>query len=58
VGAPKPPETKQKNGVDLRRYSDEERQIILFIQRTRGGVELTQQEINLSLEQAREIGEL
>jgi hypothetical protein len=36
-----------KNGVDLQRYSDAERRIIRFVQEARGGVELTQQEINL-----------
>jgi hypothetical protein len=58
VKLPMSESTKQKNGVDLQCYSDAERQIIRFIQNTRGGVELTQQEINLSLAQAREIGEL
>jgi hypothetical protein len=41
-----------------RRLDKDEQRIIDFIERVNGGRKLTQQEINLSLEQARAIGEL
>jgi hypothetical protein len=40
------------------RLTPDEQRIIDFVERTNGGRRLTQQEINLSLEQARAIGEL
>jgi hypothetical protein len=36
----------------------DERRIIDFVERVNGGRKLTQQEINLSLEQARALGEI
>ena len=45
---------EQKNVVDLSRYTKAEREIIEFLQR-RKSRPLTQEEINLSLEQARAI---
>jgi hypothetical protein len=46
------------NDESLMRLTPEEQRIIDFVERTNGGRKLTPQEINLSLEQARALGEL
>jgi hypothetical protein len=50
----KPTGTKPSNEVDLSRYSPAERRIIDLVAKNKGRP-LTQQEVNLALEQARAI---
>ncbi len=50
----KPTGTKPSNEVDLSRYSPAEQAIIAMVAKNKGRA-LTQEEINLSLEQARAI---